>query len=208
MNIHTPKWIPFWELESRWIPKSSKSDYRGQNPLNWGVPYIIEKLLELKCLKWARMTHLDTSYGQKKGQKSKSFDSWPLKVENHPDLLACRWCATYVWKALDKVYNFASNSCRSEVYTQSYGTPKSWESQLWQFRDSYLGVPGQNAIWMWALWKGMEYTIRGKVVASPSPGCGESCESESTRGSSSHQKCCNNALTNLLFGFVQVHVSE
>jgi len=30
-----------------------------------------------------------------------------------------------------------------------------------------LGVPGQNAIWMWALWRGIEYTIRGKVVASP-----------------------------------------
>jgi hypothetical protein len=27
-------------------------------------------------------------------------------------------------------------------------------------------------------WKVVEYTIRGKVVASPSPGCGESCVSE------------------------------
>jgi hypothetical protein len=34
------------------------------------VPYIIEKILERRCLKWARMTQLDiwnTSYGQKKG---------------------------------------------------------------------------------------------------------------------------------------------
>jgi hypothetical protein len=30
-----------------------------------------------------------------------------------------------------------------------------------------LGIPGQNAIWMWPPWKGIEYTIRGKVVASP-----------------------------------------
>jgi hypothetical protein len=30
-----------------------------------------------------------------------------------------------------------------------------------------LGVLGQNAIWMWALWRGTKYTIRGKVVASP-----------------------------------------
>jgi hypothetical protein len=29
------------------------------------------------------------------------------------------------------------------------------------------GVPGQNAIWMWALWKGTKYTIRGKVMVSP-----------------------------------------
>jgi hypothetical protein len=51
------------------------------------------------------MTHLDTSntsYGQKKG-----WESWPLKVGNHPDFLMCRWCATYLWKALDEDYNFA-----------------------------------------------------------------------------------------------------
>jgi hypothetical protein len=48
----------------------SKNDYRGQKPLDWDVPYVIEKLLELRCLKWALMTHLNTSnisYGQKKG---------------------------------------------------------------------------------------------------------------------------------------------
>jgi len=31
----------------------------------------------------------------------------------------------------------------------------------------FVGVPGQKAIWMWASWKGAEYTIGGKVVASP-----------------------------------------
>jgi hypothetical protein len=41
------------------------------------------------------------------------------------------------------------------------------EFQLWQFRDSHLGVPGQKVIWMWASWRVTEYTIRGKVVASP-----------------------------------------
>jgi hypothetical protein len=25
----------------------------------------------------------------------------------------------------------------------------------------------RKVIWMWALWRGPEYTIRGKVVASP-----------------------------------------
>jgi len=33
-----------------------------------------------------------------------------------------------------------------------------------------VGVPGQKAIWMWAPWRGAEYTIRGKVVASPKSG--------------------------------------
>ncbi len=44
---------------------------------------------------------------------------------------------------------------RSEVCSQSYGAPKSQESRE------------RKAIWMWAPWRGAEYTIRGKVVASP-----------------------------------------
>jgi hypothetical protein len=78
---------------------------------DWRVFYIIGKLLKRSYLKWARMTHLDTwntSYGQKKGRESNwQFDSQPLKVENRPDLLACRWHATYRWKNLDEGYNFA-----------------------------------------------------------------------------------------------------
>jgi len=81
--------------------------------MDWRFFYIIEKLLKLRCLKWACMTHLDiwnTSYGQKKGRESNwQFDSWPLKVGNRPDLLVCRWRAKYRWKALDDNYNFASN---------------------------------------------------------------------------------------------------
>jgi hypothetical protein len=49
-----------------------------------------------------------------------------------------------------------------EVCSQSYGAPKSRESQLWWFWDSHLGVLGQKAIWMWALWPATKYTIRGK----------------------------------------------
>jgi hypothetical protein len=73
MNTLTPSELPFWELESWWTPESLKSDCRGQNPLDWGVPCVIGKLLDHKCLNWARMTHLNirnTSYGQKKGQDS------------------------------------------------------------------------------------------------------------------------------------------
>jgi hypothetical protein len=72
--------LPLWEF------KFSGSDCKGQNSLDWGVHYIIEKLLELTCLRWARMTHLDIwniSYGQKKGRESNwQFDSRPLKVRN------------------------------------------------------------------------------------------------------------------------------
>jgi hypothetical protein len=85
-------------------------------------------------------------------------------------------------------------SPQSKVCTQSYEIPKSRKSQFWEFRDS------QNDIWVPIPWLGIEYTIRGKVVASPSLIHGESCESMFAHGLSMHQKCSNYALTNLLFG--------
>jgi hypothetical protein len=105
-----PSQFSLWELESQWIPESLEGDYRAQNSLDWRVLYTIGNLLELKCLKWARMTHLDTSnisYGKKKGRESNyQFDSGPLKVGNRPNFIAFRWRATYCWKALDEGYNF------------------------------------------------------------------------------------------------------
>jgi hypothetical protein len=53
---------------------------------------------------------------------------------------------------------------QSKVCTQSYRAPKSRESQFW---DSHLGVPRQNAICMWALWRGTKYTIRGEGGGFP-----------------------------------------
>ncbi len=98
------------ELESKWTLKSLKGNCNSQNPSIWIVLYIIEKIFEHRCLKWAHMTHSNiwnTSYGQKKGRESSwQFDSRPLKVRNCLDSLVCRWCATYHWKALNKSYNF------------------------------------------------------------------------------------------------------
>jgi len=55
---------------------------------------------------------------------------------------------------------------------QSRGSPswRDFRTPTWESRE-------RKAIWMWAPWRGPEYTIRGKVVASPSPRCGESCMS-------------------------------
>jgi hypothetical protein len=107
MNSHLKNWSP------KWIIKFLKSNCRGQNSIDWDIPYIIEKILERKCLKWACMMHLNiwnTSYGQKKGRESNwKFDSQPLKVRNCPDFLAYMWLATYHWKAFDEGYYFASN---------------------------------------------------------------------------------------------------
>jgi hypothetical protein len=85
-TLTLPSELPCWKLESQWTPKSSKRNYKGQNPSPWQFLYIIGKLLKCRCLKWARITHLDiwnTSYGQKRGRESNyQFDSRSLKVRN------------------------------------------------------------------------------------------------------------------------------
>jgi hypothetical protein len=105
VNSHAGSWSP------EWTPKSSERNCKGQNSLPWKVFYIIRQLLKGRCLKWVRIAHLDiwnTSYGQMKGRESNcQFDSQPLKVRNRPNFLACRPCATYRWKSLNKGYNFA-----------------------------------------------------------------------------------------------------
>jgi hypothetical protein len=105
VNSHVGSWSP------KWSPKSLECDCRGQNPSPWKIIYIIGKLLKRKCIKWACIIHLviwNTSYGQKKGRESNwQFDSWPLKVRNRPNFLACRQRATYRWKDFEKGYNFA-----------------------------------------------------------------------------------------------------
>jgi hypothetical protein len=110
MSPHIPKWIPTLgigvPMEFLWSPKFLENNFRGQNSLDWKFSYTFEKLLRHRCLKWACMVHLsteNTSYGWEKGWESKcQFDSWPLKVRNHPDLLVCRWHATYFWKSFNK----------------------------------------------------------------------------------------------------------
>jgi len=60
MKPHTPKWTPTLGVGVTMDFQVSESDCRGQNSLDWKVPYIIGKLLEGRCLKCDRMTHLDT----------------------------------------------------------------------------------------------------------------------------------------------------
>jgi len=111
IDPHTPKGTPTLGVRVPVDSRIFKGRVQGQNLMAWKVIYIIGKPLELRCPKWAHITHLDIfniSYGQKKGQEPNwQFDSQPLKVGNRPDFLACRWHTTYHWKAFDKRYNFA-----------------------------------------------------------------------------------------------------
>jgi len=72
-----------------------------------------------------------------------------------------------VGKKLTRATIFLYTSFQSKVCTQNYEPPKWQESQLWEFRDSNLGVLGQNDIWVLVPWPGTKNTIRGKVMVSP-----------------------------------------
>jgi hypothetical protein len=53
--------------------------------------------------------HLKHKLWPKKGRESNcQFDSRPQKFWNQPNLFGCMGHATYLWKALDDSYNFAS----------------------------------------------------------------------------------------------------
>jgi len=52
------------------------------------------------------------------------IDSRPSKVWNHPDFLACRWRATYCWKAFNEEYNFASELISIKILNTNLWAPK------------------------------------------------------------------------------------
>jgi hypothetical protein len=87
--------------------------------------------------------------------------------------------------------------CRALNIRESRRTPnpqlwKCWDSpphlakvglrHTWRFRDSHLGVPGQKVIRMPLPRSGADILYGGRWWLPPSPGRGESCESEVTRG--------------------------
>ncbi len=165
VNSHVGSWSP------EWIPESLERNFRGQNSLPWRILYIIGKLLKLRCLKWARIAHLDiwnTSYGQKKGRKSNwQFDSRPLKVRNQPNSLVWWVCVTYHWKALDKGYNFALDLIAIEGLKKKLCAHKVTRVLIVAISGFPLRSLGTKSHLDVAPWRGAEYTIRGEVVASP-----------------------------------------
>jgi hypothetical protein len=137
----------------------------GLNSLDWKVPYVIWKLLERKCLKWACMTHLSLhdpfeylkhKLWSKEGLRVKLSISFPTtKSRESP-------CHIH-WKSLNKGYNFALD------FTSIEGL----HTQLWASKVEEVPISkilGQNDIWVLASCPSTNNTIRGKVVASPKSG--------------------------------------
>jgi len=51
--------LPLWEMESRWTLETSETNLRGQISMACDALYINGKPLKRRCLKWARIAHLD-----------------------------------------------------------------------------------------------------------------------------------------------------
>jgi len=94
-------------------------------------------------------------------QKKSGIDPIYLVADNVPHT---------VRKLLMRATTFLQIALQSEVFSQSYEAPKSQESPLAGFRDSCVGVPGGKSHLDVGPWRGPEYNIRGKVVASPKSG--------------------------------------
>ncbi len=84
---------------------------------------------------------------------------------------------------------------------QSHRSPNfgNFKTPNWESLDSHLGILRQNDIWVLVLWPGTEYTIREKVVASPKFGPWWVLFVRVCPWLVCAPKCCNYALTNLLF---------
>jgi hypothetical protein len=179
VNSHVGSWSP------ERTPESLERDCRGQNSSPWRVLYIIGKVLKCRCPKWPRMNHLDVcspSYGQKKGRESNcQFERKRLPTTKSRESTRFTWLQATFHISLESSRRGLQLCFRPHCDRRSAKEvmrPQSLGSPCW--RD--FGTPTREsrerkAIWMQALWRVTEYTIRGKVVASPSSGRGESCVS-------------------------------
>jgi len=93
-------------------------------------------------------------------------------------------------------------SARKVMGPQSHGNPNFGNF------DSHMRVPKQNAMWMWASWRGTKYIIKGKVVASPKFGPWWVLWVRVCLWFLLAPKVFQLCLNHLVFGFVQVHVSS
>jgi hypothetical protein len=86
--------------------------------------------------------HFKHKLWTKKGSKIK-LAIWLLttKIGNHPDFLVWRWHATYLWKALDKGYNFALDLISIESFHRKLWAPKFARIPIVKISGLPLGSP-------------------------------------------------------------------
>jgi hypothetical protein len=178
VNPHTPKWTPMLGVGvPKGLPNFQSAIAGAKTPCLEEFFISLERSWSVDVqngLVWTIWMSAAQVMGKWKARSQiailKEKDSRPLKVGNRPDLLGFRRRATYRWKALNEGYNFSSDLIAIEGLHKKLCASKLRKSPLAGFRDSHAGVPRQKAIWVWPPWRVTEYTIRGKVVASPKSG--------------------------------------
>jgi hypothetical protein len=97
------------------------------------------------------------------------------KVGNRPNLLVCKGCATYCWKALDESYNFASYRISIEALLTKLWGSKIAGVPTWAISGLALGTKRPFGCEL----RGQAQSILegGRWWLSPTSGRGESCVS-------------------------------
>ncbi len=115
--------------------------------------------------------HLKHKLWPKKGRESNwQFDSRPLKVENRPDFLACRWRATYCWKDFNEGYNFSLDLISIRGLHAKLWGPKVVKVPTLAISGLPLGsLETKSHLDVGPMGNHRIY-LRGKVVASPKSG--------------------------------------
>jgi hypothetical protein len=94
---------------------------------------------------------------------------WLLTIKSRESIrfpyvqVACDIPLKISWRGLQL---FFKPHCNWRSAHKAMGHQNHKSPNFGNFTKSHLGVPRQNAIWMWPLWRDTIYTIKGKVVVS------------------------------------------
>jgi hypothetical protein len=147
-----PSALPLWELYSYESCECSEPWLERKASTKLGPHDTINKALKCKCLKWARIVHLNLifmNYDQKKGWES----NW--EFDFRPQIPWMQWSndvwlgrVIHHWKDLFEGYLciFFKN-----LIWKIYEHPKFWDNKSPNFKTiivPILGVLGKSDIWM------------------------------------------------------------
>jgi hypothetical protein len=144
-----PSELPLWELESRWIFEFLENDCRGVKT-HWIEEFLIPLEISWNLdvwngLAWPIWTSETQIMAKRKAESQIwQFDSRPIKCWNRLNFLMWRWCATYRWKALDKVYKFSSHLISIGGFHTKLWPCKFAEVPTLGILRLPLGSPGTN----------------------------------------------------------------
>jgi len=113
-----------------------------------------------------------------------------------------------IGKLLMRTTTLLETSFRLEVWARNYGPAKLRESNFSSFGTPLWESRDKKAIWMWALRRGAENTIWGKVMASLESGPWWVLWGQSHSWLVLAPKVLQHSTNQLVVGWIQIRVSE